>query len=132
MLTIKDALKYPNAPLLDYTLSETQPFKHANVLAFLNGFHGNIAKCKLVLRSSTKDLTVEEEVYILRNFSCVPVGENISKLTNAFKSDDLMKILKQCDSNNPVDLVDYFRQQSIMIETDDWFELGKAVKPCQN
>lgn len=109
MLTIEDALKYPTVALLDYTLSETQPFKHKNVLALMSNMHGNISKCKLVLRS-TQDLTVFEEGIL--KAKCMyeqSMGGGLIEIIQAYGKGQ-----------------DYLR--SIGVDVDEFIKKNKAIK----
>jgi len=80
--------------------------------------------CKLILRNLSQ-LTFEEKLYIYDIF-CNNYEEDKALLKDTF--DNFMEILAYCGTENAVDLADYLRSKSIMIEKPDWFEIGKAVK----
>lgn len=77
--------------------------------------------CKLILRS-IEQLTDEEKDFIVKEFSFR------GRLLGSAFFENVEVLLINCSVDKRVGLIDYFRKQNIMIEPEDWFKSGKAVK----
>jgi hypothetical protein len=132
-LTLSDCFKYPNAKVIPADIGKWSGWiksidiEHKMLVVSLKGFYPevhmdvHIADCKLILRDIS-ELTGEEKKYINDNFVYElfkdALGEN-----NYNSFDELFAV---CD--NKVELINYLRSKNIMIEPEDWFKQGKAVK----
>ena len=78
---------------------------------------------KLILRD-IEQLTDEEKQYIGKTFLPLQLWKMMTAESwKVFKS-----LIQYCDKNKIVDLINYLREKNIMIESEDWFKSGKAVK----
>ena len=127
-LTLEDCLKYSNASLINPLGLKTK-----SVIELINYcYNANITinklikidNLKLILRDISQ-LTDAEKQYILNNF-VYNTKEDQSLITETFYF--FSEILAYCRADKTIDLVNYLRKQNILIEPEDWFKSGKAVK----
>jgi len=131
-LTLQDCCKYPNAKILDYTGSKDNPNDYRNIYDYIykqgqldgmnleeitedifNDYY--ICNCKLILRDLTQ-LTDEELQHIIKIYEDEP--NEFIEIENKLDRIYLLDVKKH----------DYLRSKNILIEPEDWFEIGKAVK----
>ena len=124
-LTLADCYKYPKARIF-----KSESFSYSNIYDFI--YHSwesqyskfVISDCKLILRS-IEQLTDEEKIYINDNLFYALFKNTVSLNANAvWNSFD--ELLAVCEDK--LGLIDYLRGNNILIEPEDWFKSGKAVK----
>ncbi len=137
-LTLQDCCKYPKATILDYTGSKDNPNDYKNIYDYIykqglldgmnleetaedifNDYY--ICNCKLILRDITQ-LTGEEKKYINDNF----VYELFKDAAGENNWNSFNELFAVCE--NKLGLINYLREKNIMIEPEDLFKQGKAVK----
>ena len=125
-LTLQDCFKYPEAPII-HSRGKLKSVFELIIWAYnLNLSVSFILKdyeCKLILRDIS-ELTDEEKQYINDNYI-----DNLFKDTFNLDNiiwNDYTEIMSIC--NNKLELIDYLREKNIMVEKEDWFKSGKAVK----
>jgi len=80
--------------------------------------------CKLILRT-IEQLTDEEKIYINDNLFYGLFKNTVSLNANAIWN-SFDELLAVCEDKTA--LIDYLRGNNILIEPEDWFKSGKAVK----
>ena len=136
-LTLQDILKYHNAEI--YYQSEKYKIYSVNIITeHIELIHSQywdmdvldensftdvicISDCKLILRDITEP-TDEEKRFIVDNFVFELFKDAIG-VSNWNSFDELFAI-----GENKMGLIDYLREKDVMIEKEDWFKSGKAVK----
>jgi len=136
-LTIQEAMLYPEAPLIDCRkkYSPDEFINTADYLFWMGYVYQaedamkktrlRLKHCKLQLRSLS-DLTQAEKNFIHREYL-------IDVTMREVKWDNIDNILVYAvdghsDKNYSRELIDHLRRKNVMIEAEDWFELGKAIK----
>ena len=127
-LTLNDCFLYPKATIT----SEPTIHVFSNVKVLIEYAHENMltiqeiidfTNLKLILRD-IEQLTDEEKQYIGKTFLPLQLWKMMTAESwKVFKS-----LIQYCDKNKIVDLINYKREKNIMIESEDWFKSGKAVK----
>ena len=79
-----------------------------------------VSDCKLILRHISQ-LTDEEKKHIAKKYL-------IDGLYSERTFKQIEGLLLYTWSNKRVELINYLREKNIMIEPEDWFKSGKAVK----
>ena len=87
-------------------------------------YHKAVSDCKLILRGITQ-LTDEEKKYINDNLFYDLFKNTVSLNANAIWN-SFDELLAVCEDKTA--LIDYLRGNNILIEPEDWFKSGKAVK----
>lgn len=128
-LTLKDCFLYSKATIISDPTTNTFSnvknlieYAHESMLTIQQLLDFN--NCKLILRDISQ-LKDEEKLYIYNTF-CNNYEEDKALLKDTFYN--FMEILAYCGTENAVDLADYLREKNIMIEKENWFASGKAVK----
>ena len=80
--------------------------------------------CKLILRNISQ-LTDDEKIYINDNLFYGLFKNTVSLNANAIWN-SFDELLAVCEDKTA--LIDYLRGNNILIEPEDWFKSGKAVK----
>ena len=83
-----------------------------------------VSDCKLILRHIPQ-LTDEEKIYINDNLFYGLFKNTVSLNANAIWN-SFDELLAVCEDKTA--LIDYLRGNNILIEPEDWFKSGKAVK----
>ena len=127
-LTLEDCFKYSEAEIRH----NSGRFKSVFEL-IIGAYNSNLSAsfmlkdydCKLILRDISQ-LTDEEKDFIVKEFSFR------GRLLGSAFFENVEVLLINCSVDKRVGLIDYFRKQNIMIEPEDWFKSGKAVKDDNN
>lgn len=122
-LTLQDCFKYPEAEIRH---NSGGSFKSVFEL-IIKSYDVNMSTlymladydCKLILRDIS-ELTDEEKKYINDNF----VYELLEDEESIWFSFD--ELCSECEDK--LGLINYLREKNIIIESEDWFKQGKAVK----
>ena len=127
-LTLADCMKYPEAKIIKYDiLNSGRTVIYDNIIRLIenyeSGYHIIVHNCKLILREIT-DLADEEKQYILNNFTYDFFRGGTE--TNDFVWESFDEIIGIC--NNKIELINYLRSKNILVEPEDWFKQGKAVR----
>ena len=123
-LTFRDALLYPKAMIVKNAT------KYINIIAFIvhhpisDEMQYEITNCKLILRNISQ-LTDDEKIYINDNLFYGLFKNTVSLNANAIWN-SFDELLAVCEDKTA--LIDYLRGNNILIEPEDWFKSGKAVK----
>ena len=128
-LTLQDCFKYPNAKIIKYDiLNSGRTVIYDNIIRLIenyeSGYHIIVHNCKLILRDIT-ELTDEEKQHIAKEylFGVNPdrdiweIGKLIYRSMNTYN-----------DRDNTIPLINYLRSKNILVEPEDWFKQGKAVR----
>ncbi len=129
-LTLADAMKYPNAEILEVQQLEGTYFnakKYKDIAEFceknsndIRGFRYNeIIKTHCLILRSINELTEEEKEYIADNFL-------ITKHFWDTRDRTFQNIINHCKTFKITNLIDHLR--SIRIDIDGYLLNGKAVK----
>ena len=128
-LTLADCYKYNKATItsvpLTHMFSDVRvliEYAHENMLTIQEIIDFN--NLKLILRDISQ-LTDDEKIYINDNLFYPLFKNTVSLNANAVWNsfDELLASVK-----HETALIDYLRGNNILIEPEDWFKSGKAVK----
>ena len=115
-LTLEDCFKYYKATII----YEQEKFFGIGDFFRCSNPTLNISDCKLILR-----LTDDEKIYINDNLFYGLFKNTVSLNANAIWN-SFDELLAVCEDKTA--LIDYLRGNNILIEPEDWFKSGKAVK----
>ena len=119
-LTLEDCFKYYKATII----YEQEKFFGIGDFFRCSNPTLNISDCKLILRDIPQ-LTDEEKIYINDNLFYGLFKNTVSLNANAIWN-SFDELLAVCEDKTA--LIDYLRGNNILIEPEDWFKSGKAVK----
>jgi len=136
-LTLSDCMKYPNAKVkwdnsiydiagINCVTNRVWLHKDKNMIGIIKWQPAKeidvpIADCKLILREITQ-LTDEGKQYINDNY----VYELFKNAIGENNWNSFNELFAVCE--NKLGLINYLREKNIMIEPEDLFKQGKAVK----
>ena len=135
-LTLADCYKYPEADVQFTTDDNTIQRGYVRAIQVhsdtelvidcfpISFYHKAVSDCKLILRDIPQ-LTDEEKIYINDNLFYGLFKNTVSLNANAIWN-SFDELLAVCEDKTA--LIDYLRGNNILIEPEDWFKSGKAVK----
>ncbi len=129
LLTYQDCFKYPESRLI-YPISKVE---HKNIESFFNAklvypqYTYCISDCKIILRDISQ-LMDDEKEYMKKYFGNRMVGMKVFDWKEVCGDFGLSYLMGFIQTRYIVELVDYLRRKGVMVEREDWFKIGKAVR----